>query len=139
MLCERALTGATAGHAEPAPSSGYVEEVYSYVASPKPPHGARDVMVLFKFSTTLRNRATSVDGGGQQSVAFPGARCFSINAGALGHKLGPKGRPATRGSKHTLTVTRYRGGDRSRPVTVAASFKIRRQGSRADAAKQLGC
>jgi hypothetical protein len=82
-----ALTGASAGHAEPPPSSGYVEG--------------------FKFSTTLRNRATSVDGGGHQSVAgvrTPPAAGLLTGVGPAPPEPAPPAHAAGRASSRCLTV-----------------------------------
>jgi len=135
------IPGAAAAQDSPPVDGIQIKGVTAYVDSPMRPRNTQSIVVWFKMADPLPNRATSVDGGGQQSVASRGSRCFQIIAGTKGKKLGPRGRIAAVGSKHTLEVSTGTGSGR---VSDTMTFRIRKGGNdhranRAAARKRVGC
>ena len=135
------IPGAAAAQDSSQVDSIQIKSVTAYVDSPMRPRNTQSIVVWFRMAAPLPNRVTSVDGGGQQSVASKGSRCFQMIAGTKGKKLGPRGRIAKVGSKHTLKVSTSAGSDR---VSDTITFTIRKGGkdhraNRAAARKRVGC
>ena len=134
------LPGGASAH-EPPVDSIQIKAVTAYVDSPMRPRNTQNIVVWFRLADPLPDRATGVDGGGQQTRASKGYRCFQMIAGTKGHKLGPRGKVATVGSQHTLEVSTSAGGHR---VSDTIAFTIRKGGksytaNRAAARKRVGC
>lgn len=134
-----ALFPAAAIAADPAHvSSIQIKGAYAYVDSSTRPHRPQNVVVVYRMAAALPRRAAGVDGSVLSSYAFgrSTAHCYTFIAGSVGRKLGPDGRRAAIGSKHTLKVATAAGDD---AISDTFTVKVRSKRDAGASRKRLGC